>query len=70
MKTFNFDAVGNLTVSVKKMGVDKDGKPIEQTASHDIQPAQLAAHMPMFEVDMSLAEKYKANGIIDALKAK
>lgn len=66
MKTFNFDAIGNMTVSVTSTGVDKDGKLVEQTAQHDIQPSQLKAHLPMFAVDMSKAELAEANAIIAA----
>lgn len=64
MKIINFDALGNLTVSVKKMGVDLDGNPVEQVAQHDIQASQLKAHLPMFLADMSADEKAEAAAII------
>lgn len=66
MKTFKFDALGNMTVTVKSVGLDPDGNDVEQTIQHDIQPSQLKAHLPMFKADMSLSDLGKANAIIAA----
>jgi hypothetical protein len=67
MKTFTFDAIGNMTVKNVTMGTDEKGAPMEQTTQSDIQPEQIAAHLPMFQADMSAAELAQARAIIEGL---
>lgn len=68
MKTFTFDAIGNMTVKTVTAGTDETGAPMQQTTQSDIQPDQIAAHLPMFQADMSAAELLQAHTIIDGLK--
>lgn len=66
MKIFEFDGVGNMKVTVSSAGKDINNKDVAMTSQHDIQPSQLAAHLPMFAADMSAAELAEANAIIAA----
>lgn len=65
MKTFTFDARGNLSVRSEAVQII-DGVDTAVAEQHDIQAAQLAAHMPMFEADMTPAERAQAQAIIAA----
>lgn len=64
---FEFDAGGNMTVKNDTPGTDENGKPAVFVTQYDIQPSQLAAHLPMFRADMSAAELAQAQAIIAAL---
>jgi len=68
-KKFEFDALGNLTVTEFVTKLSDDAIPVPEQVSRvwDIQPSQIAAHMPMFESEMKAADKNKALSIIASL---
>lgn len=70
MKTFKYDAKGNLTVKtivVKIVGEGDDAQEVPQETSQEISPAQLAVHLPMLVMDMPSADLLKAQTIIQGL---
>lgn len=68
MKTFSFDERGNLTVKIATVQT-VEGQQVENITQHDIQPGQIKAHLPMFEADMTAAERAQAQAIIAAQAA-
>ena len=70
MKTFKYDAKGNLTVKtivVQIVGEGDDAQEVTQESSQEISPAQLAVHLPMLVAAMPSADLLKAQTIIKGL---
>lgn len=70
MKTFKYDAKGNLTVKtvlVQTVGEGDEAEEVTTETSQEISPAQLAVHLPMLIVDMPAADLLKAQTIIKGL---
>ena len=65
-KTFKFDSVGNLTVTDKTTGTDKDGKVVNYETQSDISAQQLSRHLVMYQDEMSADELAQAQAIIGA----
>lgn len=64
MKKFEFDAVGNMTVTEKTTVKNFEGIDVQSVTQHDIQASQVERHFPMFKASMSTAEKAEVAAII------
>jgi hypothetical protein len=64
-KTFSFDAAGNMTVKENTVQM-VDGQQVTNTRQHDISADQLAAHLVMFQGEMTPAQLTQAQAIIAA----
>lgn len=62
-KTINYDEQNNLNVGDSKMQII-EGENVLNGTYRSISPGQLEAHLPMFNADMSAADKAKAALII------
>jgi hypothetical protein len=65
MKTFTFDENGNLSVC-ETFQQEQEGEPVEGRTQREIEAAQVGAHLPMFDADMTQAELAQAHAIIAA----
>lgn len=66
MRTITFDELGGMTVKDVTPGQDENGDPVEHVTQREIQASQLAAHLVMFQDDMTPEQLAQAQAIIAA----